>query len=388
MKKKVVIGVSIVVLFVLVCLGIYFMTKKDNDEDVTKNNEEEKIAGVVSSVTLDINPSLRLDLDENEKVINVIPLNSDANDVIPRDFKNKDLKEVIGDIAGNLIQKGYASDELVILLSTEGEIKEEDVKNILDNSLNEKQVSHNVLIIKVSESSKEIAEKYNITLSKATYLENVIKAYPDLKVEDIKDKSIKEIDETTREIEEQKQTEQNNSEAPSESYDEPRYGTMSDCERLVEGVSRENAALIAINNKGANYNPNGYCDVRYYESYASKSPEGVCAYQVTFTYNLERCVYFINYENGSIVGSPTCTHVEAGMGDIQCAIMRELGVSRENVVFISDIDMGSEFVSTVIYNGYTYEYHVSKYSGQITNKILLEEPTPDSIYEEPIIDGE
>lgn len=46
---------------------------------------------------------------------------------------------------------------------------------------------------------KKIAEDLGITPAKASYLEEVISKNPDVKIEDIKDKSVKEIEEVTKE---------------------------------------------------------------------------------------------------------------------------------------------------------------------------------------------
>lgn len=46
---------------------------------------------------------------------------------------------------------------------------------------------------------KKIAEDLGITPAKASYLEEVISKNPDVKIEDIKDKSVREIEEVTKE---------------------------------------------------------------------------------------------------------------------------------------------------------------------------------------------
>ena len=45
---------------------------------------------------------------------------------------------------------------------------------------------------------KKIAEDLGITPAKASYLEEVISKNPDVKIEDIKDKSVREIEEVTK----------------------------------------------------------------------------------------------------------------------------------------------------------------------------------------------
>ena len=78
---------------------------------------------VVSTITLDINPSIQINLDKNERVKKVIALNSDAKDIVKGNFRNKSFDDVIDSITDNVVEKGYAdNDQIVVLFYSIGSI--------------------------------------------------------------------------------------------------------------------------------------------------------------------------------------------------------------------------------------------------------------------------
>ena len=72
MKKIIILLVIIILLLVVGIFGYIKYTNK-----------------IVSTVTLDINPSIEINLNKSNKVVNVIALNEDAKDIIGSDLKGK-----------------------------------------------------------------------------------------------------------------------------------------------------------------------------------------------------------------------------------------------------------------------------------------------------------
>lgn len=199
MKKKIII----IIICLITILGItgYF---------IYQNLENNKI---VATIILDINPSIEINLNKQEKVISVIPLNDDAKDIINDNFKGTSLNNTIAIITDNLIEKGYSSDgQLEILLNTQGNINTKTVENIIKTAFNEKQIETNITTQNITDNAKVNAEKYHITESKAAYIEEIIKDNQELTFEDLKDKSISELNNLKS-----KQTETTNTEKPEES---------------------------------------------------------------------------------------------------------------------------------------------------------------------------
>ena len=191
-KEKKLVIISVIVMTLIVCgIGAYgiisYKTPRDNTKDVEKKKE------IVSTIILDINPSIKIDLDKDNKIINITPLNDDAKDIVPSDLEGKELKEAIVEITDKLVEKGYTKEEVVILVNTTGEIKAPEVETVIKDTFVAKEIEVSVIAQELSETAKEEAEKYNITESKASYIEEVLKEKENLTFEELKDKSIDEL---------------------------------------------------------------------------------------------------------------------------------------------------------------------------------------------------
>lgn len=183
MKKKITLIISVVLLSIIIVASSTYTILKN------RSNKDQESNAVASIIYLDINPSIKIELDKNNKVIKVTPLNEDAKKITNDNYEGKELTETIKLIKINLEKEGFLKADTTIILNTSGQIKEDTVKTILVANLN----STKVIIPKINESSKKIAKKYNITESKAAYIEETIKENKNLSIEDLKDKSVNEI---------------------------------------------------------------------------------------------------------------------------------------------------------------------------------------------------
>lgn len=388
MKKKVIIISSVLLVFVLVValiISLVFNKKKD------LNTEQEKFdSDTVSILTIDINPSIEINLNKDNIVISVVALNDDAKIVVNNsNYEKENLENVLSMLVDSLKQNNYLSDEknlILINVDSKDENLLEMVKNKTNESLEKNKVNGEIVIQQVEETSelKELAEKNNITISKAYYIQEQIKNEEGLKVEDFKDTSITEIKDKVngykQEQEKKKQEEQknnsqnNNSQSNNNSNNNSgRTGSNKKCEKVSVGLGNEDAAKKAVSAFGATYNPSGYCDVRSVSSVADEAPNGTCAYKVEFSHRNKSCTYYINILNGEIVTS-NCVNRNISINDSQCIIMKDMGVSaREQISIKTETNTGSEIVSTVEdTHGNLYEYHISN-NGNINSKSLIKE---------------
>ena len=187
MKKKVIIGVSILVILIIDVVLLFLLNKKGNT-----NQPIEKFDDVaIYTITLDINPSIKIELNKDKKVINVIALNDDAKEIINEDFKGKTFEEEIEILSVNLNNKHLLEDATIIVSSEN--IDEEELKSVINNSFQTKSITYDLIIPKITETAKENASKYNISEGKAAYLESIINENPKLNIEDIATFSVKEI---------------------------------------------------------------------------------------------------------------------------------------------------------------------------------------------------
>ena len=218
MKKKIIIGVSVLVVIIL---GIITFLLLNKTEKVKKPIE--KFDDVtVYTITLDINPSIKIELNKDKRVINVTALNDDAKEVINEDFKEKTFEEEIELLSVNLNNKHLLEDATIIV--TIENMDETEVKDILNKSFENKSVTYDLLVPQVTESAKEIASKYNISQGKAAYLESIINENPKLNIEDIASSSVKEIDDKINTIKDEEKNNKPNDSISSQNKVKPSVG--------------------------------------------------------------------------------------------------------------------------------------------------------------------
>ena len=151
MKKKIIIPIGIVALFLVIGFIIF-----DNNK-------------IVSTITLDINPSIEINLTRNEKVKSVVALNEDAKEIVNGNLKGKSIDDTLKQITDNLIEKGYVAEEnfLEIILYSEGDISNKELETKLKETLEKKKIDSNITTIKkVSKEDEELAKKYDVSPAK------------------------------------------------------------------------------------------------------------------------------------------------------------------------------------------------------------------------------
>lgn len=402
-KKKLIIITSIVALVGLVTAGCIYGVVKHN-ENLRAQEEQERIRNtIVSTLTIDVNPSIEVNLNKDNEVISVKPLSEDSKKLLENtDFKWNSLEDTIGTLITTLKDNAYLDGEAeTILINVDSEDKQllSLVHNSVEKATQEREIAAEVVMlsVKATDELKELAEQNNITVSKAYYIREQIKGAEGLKIEDLKDASISEIkvkaeekkdaikkEEEKAKAEAEAQKNQNN--RPSVAHNpgsstggntggnSDHKGSIEKCLYVKENISLEQAINIAVSARGGKYNPAGYCDVRSADAYGSLSPEGICSIMVSYDYQFQNCTYHISVETGQILGSPVCKKLPVTTFDTPCVIMRDMGVTEpEQSGITNQKDMGSEIVSLVEDRyGNIYEYHISKENGAIISKILIQ----------------
>ncbi|MDY2629547.1 MAG: PepSY domain-containing protein [Lachnospiraceae bacterium] len=157
-----------------------------------------------SVVMLDVNPSLSMNVDENEKVLSVEALNDDAKEILgSMDLKGTSLETAVNAIIGSMLQKGYLSDiQNSILVSVENKDADrsaqlqEQVLQIISQAVANSSMDAAVLSQTISDDNAdltELAEKYNISLGKAALIQEVVNQKPGTTFESLASMSINEI---------------------------------------------------------------------------------------------------------------------------------------------------------------------------------------------------
>lgn len=147
--------------------------------------------GVAITVTIDVNPSVEIEVDEQEKVVDVIPLNRDALDVIGNmNFKGSNIEVTVNAIVGSMYSKGYLDyDSNTILLSIQsddGALCERLTQEV--NDLMKNEVFEGSLISQIVTNDQELislAEEYKISVGKVNLVNTILGLYPERTFEEL-----------------------------------------------------------------------------------------------------------------------------------------------------------------------------------------------------------
>ncbi len=158
---------------------------------------------VASTVSLDVNPSVEININKNEKVLGVSALNEDGVKIIgDMDFKGSSLDVTVNALIGSMLKNGYISDITnSILVSVEGKDDEKSaqiqqkVAGEIADILSLGGLDGAVLSQTVSEDAqlKKVADEYGITVGKAQLISQIITQNTYYTFEDLVPLSINEL---------------------------------------------------------------------------------------------------------------------------------------------------------------------------------------------------
>ena len=199
------------------CFGIYALLQQNTEpksEQDTKTNlqaseqtTEPTDTKQTFVVTLDVNPSLSLHVDETERVQKTEALNAEAQEILgTMDLTDTTLEVAVNAIIGSMLQKGYLDDlHNAILVSVDNSANEksrdiqEKVSKIIADAMkgdDDNAVDAAVLSQTVDAEDTELAalaEQYGISLGKAALIMELVEMDPNLTEEALAPMSIHEI---------------------------------------------------------------------------------------------------------------------------------------------------------------------------------------------------
>lgn len=144
----------------------------------------QSVNGVASIVSLDVNPSIELKVNKNEKVLSATPMNDDAKEILDgMNLKGTQADVAMNAIIGSLLQHGYV-DELAnsILITVEdddqarGEKLQQALTQQADAALASAQVNGAILsqVMVHSDELSQKAQEYGISAGKAALIQAVV----------------------------------------------------------------------------------------------------------------------------------------------------------------------------------------------------------------------
>lgn len=136
---------------------------------------------VDTAVSIDVNPSIELEVNRQEKVLRATPLNDDAQTILDgMELEGVNLKTAVNAVIGSMVQNGYLTDEInSILLSVDNDDEakrvalQEELTQGVNESLQQLSVNGTVFAQSLNSSAelKELAQKYGISEGKAYWVQ-------------------------------------------------------------------------------------------------------------------------------------------------------------------------------------------------------------------------
>ncbi|MFQ9798652.1 MAG: hypothetical protein ACLR23_06570 [Clostridia bacterium] len=158
---------------------------------------------VDSIVEIDVNPSIELKINRQEKILSATPLNTDADVILDgMDLKGVDLDIALNALIGSMLKNGYVNElRNSVLISVENEdeaksaalsqrLTEEVNKLLADSSIQGAVLSQTLT---GTEDLEQLAQTYGISLGKAAVIQLLVEQDPSLTFEDMANLSINDL---------------------------------------------------------------------------------------------------------------------------------------------------------------------------------------------------
>lgn len=320
-----------------------------------------------SVIMLDVNPSVSISVDAEEKVLSVTPLNADGNIVVgDMDFTGSSLDVTVNALVGSMLLNGYIDDITNSILvtvengdSARAATLQSRVTELISGALSSDGLQASVISQTVTQSSEltSLAQQYGISEGKAELIRKVVALDPTLTFESLVGLSVNDISliAASRSLTDSTVT---------------QTGSASD-----KGYIGEDAAVAAA------YEHAGVSasDVTYsYVDYDSEN--GIMVYEVKFMSGDVEYEYDVSALDGTIVkyerdrsGNGSLTQTQSGdyIGEeaAKAAVLEHAGLSesditwtkatfdRENGIMIYELD----FITADA----KYDYEVNALTGEI-----------------------
>ena len=150
-------------------------------------------------VTIDVNPSIELEVDENDLVTFSRPLNVEAVLILEDlNLTGQPVNDAIDTIVATITENGYLDDDenqVMINAVNEDPVKEEALNDKIEDHVKSMQKVH---VKGISESTREAAQSHNVSAHKMSLIEDVMLLDDSITIKEAKNLSIKALNEMKR----------------------------------------------------------------------------------------------------------------------------------------------------------------------------------------------
>ncbi len=233
-------------------------------------------------VTLDVNPSLSLEVDEKEKVVAADALNTDAQTILgTMELEGVNLDVAVNAIIGSMLKNGYLSDaqnSILVSLQNGDQALQDKITGYVSGALGNGSYAILSQLVTEDEALASMAERYGITLGKASLIREMTAQDATLAAETLAPLSVGEITLIAN----------------------SRGLTLQGLEQsgetsLASYISREEAMQAAFAHAGVAQSDASYVHIQF------DTEDGVMVYEVEFYAGTTEYEYDINASTGAVV---------------------------------------------------------------------------------------
>lgn len=336
-------------------------------------------SAVDSTVSIDVNPSVEIQVNRKERVLKIVPLNEDGKTIVgDMDFSGSDLKVAVNALIGSMLQNGYLNElanSILISVDSNDPVRGIELQERLTaevSTLLQTGAFHGAVLSQTivrDDSLQQLAQSYGITQGKAQLIQEILESNPLHTFEELTSLSINELNLLI-------------SAGQSAAAHVESVGTASDKAYIGEAKARE----IALLHAGVSENALTGYEIELDTSW------GVMVYDVEFKASGYEYDYEINAVDGSIVkskkeldddyvrpqtgqnstasnNSGTATGTIISEASAKETALDHAGVSAEDIRgYESKLDKDDGITAYEIEfkaNGYEYEYKINAVTGAV-----------------------
>lgn len=336
---------------------------------------QDKAAQFLATIILDVNPSIEIKVDENEKIIEVNANNKDAEVVIgDMELKGLDLDVATNALLGAMFKNGYideAKNSILVTVLGADDTRNKEIQERLANDIDayfaSTSVNGSVISQTLTSNSdlEKLANEYGITVGKAELINKILAANPMYTFEDL-------VGLSTTDLNLLATSNKNNVQ------DITTSGTASE----ANYIGRDKAKEIAL--KQANIKESNISGLEIQLDFE----DGIMVYEVEFYSNGIEYDYDINATTGDVIKEDKDTDYDdkdtaignAGTNNtssnyISTAKAKEIALAKANVKNYYDYDIEFEYE-----NGHAV-YEVDFETSTKEYEYIIDAKTGDILYE-------
>lgn len=344
---------------------------------------------VDSIIDIDINPSVEITANKQDRVIDALAINEDAKVVLKdMDLKGTDLDVAVNAILGSMLKNGYLKKdidgEILVTVKNDNEEKATNVKTKILNNIEEVLKTEHISATVINQSAdsenkdaEEFAKKHNISIGKAQFILNLCKKDSSLNPDELANKSIIEISKIVKDkkIDISDIVDYDYSDSVGENIAEDIEDKNEEAPLVsIKGkISKEEARRIALEDAKLSKS-----DVKFTKAELDLD-DGVAHYEVDFYADGVEYDYDVDAISGAILKSESEgekqssseSKKEISRKKAKSLALKHAGINEKDAFAISvekDRDDGR-----VLYEiefkagGYEYSCNVDAYSGKISD---------------------